>query len=113
MPDDGDSIRLRHMLDAARKAIEFSEGRTREDLDRDEMYALALVRLIEIVGEAARAVSQRTKDDCPAVPWRAIVGTRDRLAHGYFDVDLDIVWAIVTAHLPDLVREVERLLGLR
>ena len=96
MPHEKDSIRLRHMLDAARKAIEFSQGRSREDLDRDEMYALAVVRLVEVIGEAARAVSSATKESNPGIPWREIVGTRDRLAHGYYDVDQDIVWTIVT-----------------
>lgn len=85
--DDG--VRLRHMLDAARQAISFVQGRTRADLDRDAQLALALTRLVEIVGEASKNVTSETKENLPRVPWRAIAGARDRLVHAYFEVDLD------------------------
>jgi len=90
LPPD-DRIRLRHMLDAARTAREFAQDRSRADLDSDDMLALALVRLLEIVGEAGRAVSVDLRERHPEIPWAEIAGTRDRLIHGYFDVDLDIV----------------------
>jgi uncharacterized protein with HEPN domain len=66
------------------------------------MFALALVRLLEIIGEAARRVSVGLRESHPEIPWAEIAGTRDRLIHGYFDVDLDIVWGIVTQDLPAL-----------
>jgi uncharacterized protein with HEPN domain len=105
-----DVIRLRHMLDAARKAIAFAQGRSRDDLGSDEMLALALVRLLEILGEAAKQVSPATRDRYPQIPWRQIAGTRDRLIHGYFDVDLDIIWEIVTHDLLPLVDALEQVL---
>ena len=105
-----DEVRLRHMLDAARKVQEIMSGRSREDLDRNEILSLAVVRLLEIVGEAARHVTAETRTAHPGIPWRAIAGTRDRLIHGYFDVDLDVVWSIVADDLPGLVRALELIL---
>ena len=104
-----DEVRLRHMLDAARKATEFAKGRERFELDKDEKLMLALVHLLEILGEAARGVSLDFRQRYPQVPWKKIAGTRDRLVHGYFDVDLDIVWQIVTTQLPPLISELERI----
>jgi uncharacterized protein with HEPN domain len=109
LPPD-DLIRLRHMLDAARKARQFVQDRTRADLDSDEMFALALVRLLEIIGEAARRVSVGLRERHREIPWAEIAGTRDRLIHGYFDVDLDIVWGIVTQDLPALLAQLEAIL---
>ena len=106
-----DEVRLRHMLDAAQKAVSFTQGRARTDLETDELLTLALVRHLEIVGEAAKNVSQVTRDQAPQIPWRQIAGTRDRLSHGYFAVDLDVLWAIITHDLPPLVAELQHLLS--
>lgn len=103
-----DLIRLRHILDAARKATRFAEGRSREDLDTDEMLNLSLVRLLEIIGEAARAVSPAFREAHQEIVWRKMVGMRDRLIHGYFDVNLDVVWETVTEDLPGLIVALEK-----
>jgi len=108
LPDD--LVRLRHMLDAAEKAKGFAEDRNRANLDSDEIFALALVRLLEIIGEAARGVSVGFRERHPEIPWAEIAGTRDRLIHGYFDVDLDIVWGIVTRDLPPLIAQLEEII---
>lgn len=105
-----DAIRLRHMLDAAQKILVFTQGRDRQDLDTDEMLALAIVRLIEILGEAAKNVSPEIQAATPEIPWRQITGTRDRLAHAYFDVNLDIIWEIITVSLLPLIQALEALL---
>lgn len=105
-PDD--EVRLRHMLDAARTAVAFARQRQRADLDTDELAAHGLVRLIEIVGEAASRISPDTRSALPSLPWPAIIGMRNRLIHGYFDVDLDLVWATLTEDLPALIDEMER-----
>lgn len=99
------------MLEAAQKAVEFARDRTRADLDSDEMFALAMVRLLEIVGEAAKGVSADFRRRCPAIPWRQLAGTRDRLIHGYFDVDFDIVWAIVANDIPPLIAELQKVVS--
>ena len=103
-------LRLRHMLEHAREAVHFADGRSRADLDRDRILNLALVRLLEIVGEAAARVPIGQRDRWPAIPWEPIIGLRNRLIHGYSDVDLDILWAILTQDLPVLVAELERVL---
>lgn len=106
-----DRVRLLHMLDFARQAVQFCRGCTRADLDTDPKSALALARSLELIGEAARHVSARTRADTPAVPWREIIGTRDRLIHAYPEVNLDIVWEIVSKDLPRLIAELEKLLA--
>lgn len=84
-PRDGD--RIAHMIEACEQAAEFVAGRTRADLDHDRMLQLALVKLIEIIGEAAKAVSEDTRARYPDVPWSTAARTRDRLTHHYFEVD--------------------------
>lgn len=103
--------RLGHMLDAAKTARQFAHGRTRAELEADEMLALAIVRLLEVIGEAASAVPEAIRMRAPKIPWKDIGGTRNRLVHAYFDVDLDIMWEIVTRDLPPLIVELERLLS--
>lgn len=105
-----DEIRIRHMVDAASEAMAFVRARAREDLDRDRQLALSLVKLIEIVGEAAATVTEETRRRAPAIPWRSIVGMRHRLVHGYFEIDLDRVWDTVIDDLPALLPQLESLL---
>ena len=107
MPPEADTIRLRHMLDAAREAVRYAAGHTRVDLDGDRMRALAIVKAIEIVGEAATKVSAATRAQLGSVAWPEIAAMRNRLIHAYFDVDLDIVWNTVEVDLPPLIAELE------
>ena len=95
-----DEIRIKHLVDAASTAMRFVDGRTRSDLDHDEMLRLALTKLVEIVGEAAKQVTDPTRTSLPGVAWSAASRMRDRLVHHYFDVDLDVLWATVTVDLP-------------
>ena len=104
-----DLVRLRHMLDAAREAQEYARGRQRSDLNSDRMLTLSLVKCIEIVGEAAAKVSEETRAECPSLPWADVIGMRNRLIHGYFDIDLDRVWDTVTDDLPALVTQLEKI----
>ena len=106
-----DRIRLRHMLDAAREALEFSAGRTRADLDRDRMLVLSLVKSIEILGEAAGKVSQEVQDRHPEIPWADMVGMRNRLIHAYHDVNPEVVWRTIQHDLPPLVKQLESALS--
>lgn len=104
-----DEVRLQHMLDAAQKAINYMHSRSRADLETDELLMLALVRLLEIIGEAAKNVSRETREQAPHISWRQIAGTRDRLIHGYFAVDLDVLWTIINHDLPPLIAELQHL----
>ena len=77
-----DSMSLRHMLDHAREATQLVRDRARSDLDADRTLALALTRLMEIIGEAAKRVSDPTREKHPQEPWRLIIGMRNRVIHG-------------------------------
>lgn len=110
LPED-DVTRLRHMLDAADHAIAFSAGRERDDLEEDAMLLFALVRAIEIIGEAAAHVGDEGRAALPDLPWPSIVGMRHRLIHAYFSVDPDRVWDVVTNELPPLIAVLERVLA--
>ncbi len=98
------------MLDAAREAQGFAATHSRPDLDHDRQLLLALVKAVEIIGEAATRVSTEARLECLKVPWQDIVAMRHRLTHGYYDIDLDIVWSTVTEDLPPLATELERVL---
>jgi len=98
------------MLDHAREAISLLADKQRDDLDTDRVLQLALVRLIEIVGEAARQVTKEVQAQCPQIPWQLVISMRNRLVHGYDFVDYDILWETVTTDLPTLVVELEQVI---
>jgi uncharacterized protein with HEPN domain len=103
-----DLTRLKHIRDSAQEALSFVKNRTREDLDNERMLSLALVKLIEIMGEAANNVSESSQTKYFYIPWRQIIGMRNRLIHAYFDVDLDIIWQVITQDMYPLLIEVEK-----
>lgn len=105
-----DRTGLRHMLDHAQEAMTMIHDRSREELNQDRMLELALVRLIEIIGEAASRVSDDTRERFSAIPWPQITGMRNRLIHGYDQVDLQVLWDTITDDLPPLVQELEKAL---
>ncbi len=109
--NESDVIGLRHMMDAAREALSFVAGRNSEDLGRDRMLVLALVKEIEIIGEAASRISDESRKALPRIPWPKIIAMRNRLIHAYADVDLSIVWDTLTGALPKLLRELETALA--
>jgi uncharacterized protein with HEPN domain len=96
------------MLDMARKADDLLSGKTRAMYDADEPLRLALVYLIQTTGEAARKVSPEFKAAHPEIPWAKITGIRHRIVHDYLHVDYDIVWDVVTANLPELIRDLAK-----
>lgn len=79
--------------------------------DIDELLQSAVLHWIEIIGEAARGVSDKVRAAHPEVPWRVITDMRNRVSHGYFDIDLDVVWNTVTRDLPKLQESVTRILA--
>ncbi len=109
MSAEKDHTRLQHMLDYSREAVTLIQGKTRADLDEDRTLNLALVRLIEIIGEAANRVSLETQAIYPEIPWAPIVSLRNRLIHGYDSVDFDILWKIVADELPPLIVVLEKM----
>ena len=98
------------MRDFARKALEITHGKTRADLEKDEVLRLALTHLVELVGEAASQVPLEIRAQYPGIPWPEVVSTRNRLIHGYDEVDLNILWDTLSINLPQLLSQLERIL---
>ena len=104
-----DTSFLLDMLVAAREATAFARGLSFSGFAGDRRSQLAILKSVEIVGEAASRVSAETRDRNPDIPWREIVGMRNRLVHAYFEIDLRLVWDTVNADLPALVSQLEPL----
>lgn len=100
-PDD--RVRILHMIEMTETALGFIIDRQRTDLDTNPMLLFALVRAIEVIGEAAGRVSAETRALAPSIPWSLIVAMRNRLIHAYFDVDRDILWRTASEELPALL----------
>ena len=105
-----DFTRIRHIIAASEKAFEITHGLKRSDIEQDNVLGLALIRLLEIIGEAAAGLSEQTRNNHPEIAWRQMSGMRNRLIHGYFDIDLDTVWETVTTQLPPLIPKLQKLL---
>lgn len=101
---------LEDILDAVQKIEEFTVGMTRETFRKDSKTVFAVIRALEIIGEAAKKIPDSIRRSHPTVPWRDMAGMRDNLIHGYFGVDLETVWITVVEDLPKLQEEVHRVL---
>lgn len=90
--------------------MEISRNKTRQDLDQNRVLNLALIRLIEIIGEAAKRVPVDIQSRFPELTWLQTIGARNRLIHGYDSVDFDILWTILKQDLPVLIGQLETIL---
>ncbi|MBI5081884.1 MAG: DUF86 domain-containing protein [Chloroflexi bacterium] len=108
MPSD-DLLYAGQMLDTARKAMQFAEGKDRTVYDNDEVLRVALAHLVQVIGEAARLTSLKFRGDHSEIPWAIIVGMRHKVVHEYMNVDEDIVWETVIHDLPDLIQHLEKI----
>ena len=106
-----DLARLKHMLEAAQVCLEFVDNKNRNALETDKMLSFAVVRALEIFGEAAANVSKPFQQNHPEIPWWAIIGMRNRLIHAYFDIDYDILWQALKHEIPNLIPDLEILLS--
>jgi uncharacterized protein with HEPN domain len=97
------------MTEAAETAQSFIVGRQRADLDSDRMLLFALARAVEIIGEAASNLSAEAQASAPLVPWRSIIGMRNRMIHAYFSIDPDILWRTVQDEIPQLLSQLKAL----
>ena len=111
MPKHELKVSLAQMRDHALEAVTLAKDRSRQDLDSDRMLNLSLVRLLEVIGEAANRVSRQDRARYPSVPWSQVIALRNRLIHAYDEVDLDIVWKIVMDDLPLLLDELNAILN--
>jgi uncharacterized protein with HEPN domain len=110
MLPERDRVFIAQMAEGAEAALEFSADHTRESFASDRLVAFAVVRAIQLVGQAARGVSEPVQTANPDVPWRQMVGMRNVVVHDYADVDLDLVWKTVREDLPGLIRRLNAIL---
>jgi uncharacterized protein with HEPN domain len=111
MPAERDErVYLGDILSAIERVIAYTKG-GRQEFFADSKTQDAVIRNIEVMGEAVRGVSQPTRQAHPEIPWGKIAGTRDRVIHGYFQVDFDIVWDIVEKEIPGLRQQLAALLA--
>lgn len=108
-----DIIRLQHMLNCCDNIATFLKGKKKTQLSRDIMLDSAVRHQLEILGEAANSISKKTQNDLPNIPWKQIVGLRNRLIHEYFDIDYEIVWKTIKEGLPPLIEEISKYLSKR
>jgi uncharacterized protein with HEPN domain len=105
-----DKTYLLDILVASRKAIAFTVGLTYKDFIESELHQNAVIRPLEIIGEAAGKISQETRSQFPQIPWKLMIGMRNRLIHDYMDIDLQTVWDTIQKDLPALIHTLEPLI---
>ena len=106
-----DLVRLHHMLDSSKAILSFLKGRKRRGLDTDRMLSSAVLREFEIIGEAAGKISQKTKSRFSELPWKQMIGMRNRLIHAYFDISNDIIWKTAKELLPSFCSQLEEIIS--
>lgn len=98
------------MLDASTRVLRIVKGIDASAFYANEEKFLSVTKPLEIIGEAAKQVSEPTRIEFAEIPWAQLAGTRNRLIHAYFDVDLEVVWNIVQSAVPRLVVDLQRIL---
>ena len=106
-----DLVRLKHMLDASNEIVEFTKDKNQDNFNSDRKLQLSVVHLLEIIGEAGAGISEDVKNKYQKIPWKSIIGMRNRLIHGYFDVDLTIVWKTATKDIPPLAKKLKQIIS--
>ncbi|MEK6914770.1 MAG: HepT-like ribonuclease domain-containing protein [Nanoarchaeota archaeon] len=104
-----DKIFVEHILDSINAIEGFVKNVNEEELYYNRMMKSAIIREIEIIGEAAKNISNEFKNKHKGIPWKDIMGTRDKLIHHYFGIDFKIVWKIIKLFLPELKNKLENL----
>ena len=104
-----DTERIKHIRDTARELLSYMKGREKSDIHSDTLFSKAVLYSLLVIGEAAYGISDEFKEKHPNIDWRRIVGMRNRFIHGYFDINLDIVWDTVIIHVPELLKQLVKL----
>jgi uncharacterized protein with HEPN domain len=99
---------IQDIIESAQKILEYTKGLAYDDFKSDSMRVDAVIRNFEIIGEAANNISLACQNQYPQIPWREMVGMRNRIVHAYFEVDLDVVWQVIIDDLPKLLRFVNQ-----
>ncbi len=105
-----DYVRFQHMLDASQAAASHLLDKNREDLDHNRLLLNGVVRELEILGEAASRISSTVREQFPSLPWKEMIGLRNRLIHAYFDVNNQAIWLVVKESLPPLILQLKQIL---
>jgi len=106
-----DDAYLLDILESSRTALEYMRGKTWEVFSKDPLLQDAVVRRLEIIGEASGRVSLETQKRYAHLPWQAMKGTRNKIIHEYDSIELDIIWEITQQDLPYLVNELEKIIS--
>ncbi len=106
-------IFIEHILDSIEKIEEFTRNVSQSEFNRNIQLQDAIVRRIEIIGEAARNLPKNFTRKYPDIPWKEIIGTRDKIIHHYFGINLDIIWDIIKRNIPDLKRKLKEVKHLK
>jgi uncharacterized protein with HEPN domain len=110
MPQHDERFTVGQMIDYAREAVQFSDGRSVGDLRTDRMFNLSMARLLEVIGEAATRLSPELRERHPLVPWGDIIGLRNRLIHAYDALDEIVIWRTLREDLPELIPQLQAIL---
>ena len=104
-----DLVYIEHILDCIRKIKEFTNGLSLKDFSVNELVQDAVIRNIEIIGEASKKISSDTKQIYYEIPWKEIAGMRDKLIHDYLGVDVEVVWRTITEDIPTLEKQIKEI----
>jgi len=112
MPNEDDA-RLKHILDAAKEIEQFLANKTETQFRGDRLLLLGVQKLIEIIGEAVSHLSDPLKQQYPQIEWSVAISTRNRLSHGYFDIDAGVIWSTATRDVPAFAEQVRSVIETR
>jgi uncharacterized protein with HEPN domain len=107
-----DSVYLRHIIDAFLKIERYTDGVTHEEFLSNSLLQDGVIRQLEVMGEAARNLSEDLRNEYPTIPWRQMMSLRNRMIHAYFNVNLQIIWEIIQGDIPNLKQETKRVLEI-
>ena len=110
MVSDEDWTRLRHGREAAQEALGFVKGMGYREFQENRLVQCAVLRCLEVLGESLGKVGEDTRRSNPEIPWRQVVDLRNRLIHGYYDINLKLVWRSLSDEIPPLLERIDRLL---
>lgn len=103
---------IKHIQDECTYILKVTASKTKEQILNDETLIRALIRSLEIIGEATKKLSEQLKSRYPQIDWKDMAGMRDKLIHDYFGIDYEIVYDVITNHIPELHHEIQRILKL-
>ena len=105
------SLYLQDIVEAADRIASYVEGVTRSEFETDQMRIDAVIRNLQIIGEAVKNIPDSIREKDPSILWQEIAGLRNRVTHAYFDVDVDIIWDVVQSELPILKTQIQRIIA--